>query len=146
MKKGHMLLLSIAMILVFFAFSVSAFEETCITCHKKISPGQVADWKASKHREENIACSDCHGDKHTGNEDAKLAQLPDEKVCADCHEDQFGQFTKGKHNFGWISMLALPVTHLEPDELIEGGRGCGGCHNMGIKTEKQKKEQWEKGY
>jgi len=27
-----------------------------------------------------------------------------------------------------------------------GGRGCGGCHNMGIKSEEQKKEQRAKGY
>ena len=73
--------------------------------------------------------------------DYKLAVLPDEKVCAQCHEDQFGQFTKGKHNLGWSSMMALPVTHLEPDELIEGDRGCGGCHNMGVKTEAQKEAQ-----
>jgi hypothetical protein len=78
--------------------------------------------------------------------DARLAVLPDEGVCEECHEEQFNQFAKGKHNFGWTSMNALPITHLEPDELIEGGRGCGGCHNMGIKSEAQKKDQLEKGY
>jgi hypothetical protein len=40
----------------------------------------------------------------------------------------------------------MPVTHVEPDELMEGGRGCGGCHNMGVKSEAQKKEQRDKGY
>jgi hypothetical protein len=67
-------------------------------------------------------------------------------VCAECHEEQFNQFAKGKHNFGWTAMNALPVTHVEPDELMEGGRGCGGCHNMGIKSEAQKKDQRDKGY
>ena len=43
-------------------------------------------------------------------------------------------------------MNAMPVTHVEPDELMEGGRGCGGCHNMGIKSDAQKKEQRDKGY
>jgi hypothetical protein len=47
---------------------------------------------------------------------------------------------------GWNSLLALPVTHVEPDELMEGGRGCGGCHNMGVKTEAQKQDQLKKGY
>jgi len=29
-------------------------EEVCITCHKKISPGQVADWESSKHSKETV--------------------------------------------------------------------------------------------
>jgi cytochrome c553 len=72
--------------------------------------------------------------------------MPDENTCAECHEEQFNQFTKGKHNHGWTSLNALPITHMEPDELMEGGKGCGGCHNMGVKSETQKKELGEKGY
>jgi hydroxylamine dehydrogenase len=123
-----------------------AAKDACITCHKEISPGQVADWESSRHSEEEVTCFVCHGDAHKGEKDASLAQLPDEHVCAECHEDQFDQFAKGKHNFGWTAMNALPVTHVEPDELMEGGRGCGGCHNMGIKSDEQKREQRDKGY
>jgi len=121
-------------------------EDACIQCHQKLSPGQVADWKASKHSLEDVGCADCHGAKHMKAEDSTLAVLPDEKVCGECHEDQFNQFVKGKHNLGWASMMAMPVTHLEPDELIEGSRGCGGCHNMGVKTEAQKKELLKLGF
>ena len=121
-------------------------DDACIKCHQAISPGQVADWRASKHSGEDVGCVDCHGDKHREAKDCKLAVLPDEKVCAECHEDQFNQFVKGKHNLGWASMMAMPVTHLEPDELIEGGRGCGGCHNMGVKTRAQKEAQLKLGY
>jgi hydroxylamine dehydrogenase len=123
-----------------------AEEETCIACHTKISPGQVADWKSGIHSQQDVTCSTCHGVDHKGDKDAHLAKMPDEKVCAECHEEKFAQFAKGKHNLGWSSLLALPITHLEPDELMEGGRGCGGCHNMGIKTEEQKKDQQAKGY
>ncbi|MDO9565299.1 MAG: multiheme c-type cytochrome [Candidatus Desulfaltia sp.] len=132
--------------IIYFAAPAFATEEACITCHRKISPGQVADWESSKHSGQEITCSFCHGDSHNGAENARLAKLPDEQVCADCHEDQFKQFTKGKHSFGWTSLNAMPITHVEPDELMEGGRGCGGCHNMGIKSAAQKKEQLEKGY
>jgi len=38
-------------------------EDACIQCHQKLSPGQVADWKASKHRQEDVSCADCHGTK-----------------------------------------------------------------------------------
>ncbi|MEA2115711.1 MAG: multiheme c-type cytochrome [Thermodesulfobacteriota bacterium] len=126
--------------------SGGAMADSCIDCHTKISPGQVQDWKVSKHSQEDVSCVDCHGDKHSTAEDYKNAQLPDEHVCAECHQDQFDSFAKGKHNFGWTSLNAIPATHFAPDELIEGGRGCGGCHNMGIKSEAQKKEQLDKGY
>jgi len=127
-------------------FSSGAMADSCIDCHTKISPGQVQDWKVSKHSQEDVSCVNCHGDKHSTAEDYKNAQLPDEHVCAECHQEQFDSFAKGKHNFGWTSLNAIPATHMAPDELIEGGRGCGGCHNMGIKSEEQKKEQLEKGY
>lgn len=120
--------------------------DPCVSCHEKLTPGQVKDWKISKHSSVNVTCSTCHGSKHISAKDAKLAQMPDEQICGRCHEKQLSQFGKGKHNFGWTSMNALPINHVEPDELIEGGRGCGGCHNMGIKTEARKREQLDKGY
>jgi hydroxylamine dehydrogenase len=144
-KKLSVILVCLFVMFCFTSLALAA-KEPCITCHNDISPGQVADWESSKHSKEDVTCSVCHGEGHKGAKDAHLAQLPDEQVCAECHEEQFDQFTKGKHNFGWTSMNALPVTHVEPDELMEGGRGCGGCHNMGIKSEAQKKEQRDKGY
>jgi hypothetical protein len=126
--------------------STALANDACIDCHSKVSPGQVQDWKVSKHSGNGVTCSTCHGTDHQSAEDSKKAKLPDEHVCAECHEKQFDEFAAGKHNFGWTSLNAIPATHYAPDELIEGGRGCGGCHNMGIKTEEQKKEQAAKGY
>ena len=121
-------------------------NESCVQCHRGVTPGQVADWEASRHSRMGTSCDACHGDGHTSAEDTDLAALPDEHVCAGCHEEQFDQFTRGKHNFGWTTLNALPVTHLEPDVLIEGGKGCGGCHNMGVKSEEQKADQHAKGW
>ena len=128
-----------------FLDASSAGAESCINCHRGVTPGLVKDWEASKHSKKEVTCSTCHGDKHSGAHNVKLAQLPDENLCAQCHKKQFDGFSKGKHNLGWTSMMALPITHVEPDELMEGGRGCGGCHNMGVKTEAQKQDQHEKG-
>lgn len=138
---------STTLVLALLALPAVAGADECIDCHAKISPGQVADYRVSKHAESGeVTCRTCHGDTHKSSADAALAILPDEKICAGCHEEQFNQFADGKHNFGWTSLNAIPATHLAPDELIEGGRGCGGCHNMGIKTEEQKKELRDKGY
>ncbi len=120
--------------------------DLCVECHTKVSPGQVQDWQSSKHAGEDVTCSTCHGEGHQTADDVQNAQLPDEALCAECHEEQFTSFSHGKHNFGWTALNAIPGTHYAPDELIEGGRGCGGCHNMGIKSEAQKAEQLAKGY
>ena len=31
----------------------------CITCHQQTTPGQVADWKQSRHAHAGISCIDC---------------------------------------------------------------------------------------
>jgi hypothetical protein len=118
----------------------------CIDCHNENSPGQVMDWEASRHSQVGVTCKVCHGNAHKNADDYKKAVLPDEKKCAQCHREQFTEFTQGKHNHGWSVLNAIPATHMAPDELIEGGRGCGGCHNMGIKNEEQKADQLAKGY
>ena len=146
MKDPRLVVMGCIAALFVLTGTAVAEEDACVECHKQLSPGQVQDWAVSKHAEVEVTCSTCHGEKHTSADDYALAEMPSEAVCGDCHEDQLNQFSRGKHNMGWISMNAMPVTHLEPDELMEGGRGCGGCHNMGIKTEAQKKEQLEKGY
>jgi len=135
--------------LAFSLFLLSAYGravEVCVNCHKAVTPGVVQDWELSRHAEEGISCSTCHGSEHKAPKDYQLAQLPSERVCGECHGDQFEQFSQGKHSLGWKSMMALPVTPLEPDELIEGRRGCGGCHNMGIKTEEDIKGLAAQGY
>lgn len=140
-------LTTLVVALVIFAMPLlSAANESCVQCHRGVTPGQVKDWESSRHHKTGISCDACHGDAHMSADDAHLVTLPDEHVCAECHEEQFEQFSRGKHNFGWTSMNALPVTHLEPDILIEGGKGCGGCHNMGIKSAEQKADQLAKGY
>lgn len=138
--------LSLTILSLFMPKQVRAQDENCITCHSKISPGQVRDWKTSKHAENEVTCSVCHGEEHQTAADYKKVQLPDEEVCADCHEEQYESFSKGKHNHGWSSLNTIPAAHFAPDELTEGGRGCGGCHNMGIKSAAQKKDQRDKGW
>ncbi|NOQ42254.1 MAG: cytochrome C [Desulfuromusa sp.] len=145
MRERILIVLTCAICTLFLAGTVMA-GDVCIDCHTKISPGQVKDWEVSKHADAGVSCDTCHGDAHKNAADYKKAVLPSEHVCKECHEDQFTSFSHGKHNYGWKVLNAIPATHFAPDELIEGGRGCGGCHNMGIKTEEEKAAQLEKGY
>ncbi|MBU1676652.1 cytochrome C [bacterium] len=144
MKTAHVMLCGAALSLLLAAAAVA--DDGCVDCHAKISPGQVLDWSVSRHAENDVTCASCHGEGHRTADDAAKAVMPDEHVCAECHQEQFDSFAGGKHNHGWTSLNAIPATHFAPDELIEGGRGCGGCHNMGIKSEAQKQDQRAKGY
>jgi len=109
--------------------------DTCIECHTKITPGVVSDWQLSKHSGEEIDCIACHGEDHTTTDDFSMAGIPTPEICAECHEDQVSQYKAGKHSIAWAAMKAMPTTHFKPMELIDGGKGCGGCHKIGIKSE-----------
>ena len=125
-------------IILVFAFNSSAKD--CVKCHKKITPNIVSDWKLSKHSENDVDCSICHGDQHKSAQDVMNVLIPTPEICTNCHEEQVMQFKKGKHAAAWAAMKAMPTTHQLPMALREGMKGCGGCHKLGLKTEAEIKE------
>jgi hypothetical protein len=50
------------------------------------------------------------------------------------------QFKAGKHAAAWAAMKAMPTAHWQPMALMEGMKGCGGCHKIGLKTEAEIKD------
>ena len=112
-----------------------AGAETCVDCHRRITPSIVADWQISKHSANGVECSACHGDKHTSAQDVPDALIPTPETCAGCHEAQVTQYKAGKHALAWAAMKAMPTAHWQPMALMEGMKGCGGCHKIGLKTE-----------
>jgi len=107
----------------------------CVGCHEKTTPRIVSDWKISKHDENYVDCATCHGDQHTSANDTDRAKIPTPETCAPCHEERVSQFKKGKHAFAWAAMKAMPTAHWQPMALMEGMKGCGGCHKIGLKSE-----------
>ncbi len=114
-----------------------AAADPCVDCHSKESPGIVKDWKASRHFAEDVGCDMCHGDEHKSGNDAHLAAIPTPATCEECHADQVEQFGKGKHALAWAALKAMPTTHWKPMELIDGMKGCGGCHKIGLKSDEE---------
>ena len=114
--------------------------DVCVDCHQKITPGIVSDWQLSKHGLTGISCSSCHGDQHQSVKDVANVQIPTPDTCAMCHPTQVQQFKSGKHAISWASMKAMPTAHWQPMALMEGMKGCGGCHKVGLKTEAEIKE------
>ncbi len=106
----------------------------CIECHSRTTPNIVSDWKLSKHSQADIDCVACHGDQHMSAQDVAKVKMPTPDTCAECHVDQVAQYKKGKHAMAWAAMKAMPTIHWQPMAMIEGEKGCGGCHKIGMKT------------
>jgi uncharacterized CHY-type Zn-finger protein len=131
---------TIVIILVSIALCAGAYAQECVDCHKKVTPNIVSDWKISKHSQNEVVCSVCHGDAHKTYKDVNKVQIPTPETCADCHDERVEEFKEGKHAAAWAAMKAMPTAHWQPMALMEGMKGCGGCHKIGLKTEAEIKE------
>ena len=116
----------------------------CVKCHmeKNITGSAIRDWQLSKHAEVGVACANCHvpvkeaspGILNTASacEDKRVRRGVSPRNCAVCHPDKFEQFSQGKHSVAWGIMISMPTTAMQPHALIEGMKGCGGCHRIGL--------------
>ena len=118
----------------------AAFPAACVVCHKKITPSIVTDWQLSKHSQNDVDCATCHGDEHNSAKNVANVKIPTPETCAECHETQVDQFKSGKHALAWAALKAMPTTHWQPMAMIDGMKGCGGCHKIGLKSEDEIKE------
>jgi len=137
---GRFVFRTTLMILFSLVFVAVASAQVCVNCHQKVTPGIVNDWQLSKHSKNKIDCAMCHGDQHKSAKDVAKAKIPTPETCADCHPERVKQFKSGKHAAAWAAMKAMPTAHWQPMSLMEGMKGCGGCHKIGLKTEAEIKE------
>ena len=114
-------------------------KSRCVICHEKVTPGIVKEWTSSK-MSPSMGCEDCHGSAHQTAKDSSKADLPTPDRCAGCHGEQFKQYSDGKHSLAWIAMNAMPTTGFQPHPFIEGLKGCGGCHRIGLREAKAEGE------
>jgi hypothetical protein len=135
----------ILLIALLSLFSSVMLAQNCVECHTKVTPKAVSDWKLSKHAENDLDCTTCHGDGHTSSYDVDKVELPTIETCATCHDDRAEQFKSGKHAAAWAALKAMPTTHMAPMALIDGQKGCGGCHKIGIKSEEEIKKMKSEG-
>jgi len=117
----------------------------CVGCHRTVTPNIVSDWELSKHRTVAVGCSTCHGVQHMSAQDVAKVKLPTPETCGGCHPKRVEQFKNGKHALAWAAMKAMPTAHMQPMAAMEGMKGCGGCHKIGLKTEADVKELLKQG-
>jgi len=112
-----------------------AAKPDCVACHTTVTPGIVTDWTLSAHAGAAVTCDACHGDAHRDASDVAKARIPTPDTCGECHEGKVEEFKKGKHAAAWAAMKAMPTAHFQPMAMMEGMKGCGGCHKIGLKSE-----------
>lgn len=132
--KKLWILFSIAVLAATCAFGS---VDKCVDCHATVTPNIVKDWQTSLHFKNDVGCDACHGSAHTSEVDVHEVTTITAKVCGECHEDRYTQFSKGKHALAWASYKAMPTTHALPMVLADGMKGCGGCHKIGIKSDEE---------
>lgn len=130
-------LLRVTVFLFVILVYVKVNAQNCTECHSSLTPNVVSDWQLSKHAENGIDCSVCHGADHNNKTDYAKAKLPTPETCATCHDNQVEQYNKGKHALAWAAMNAMPTAHMQPMAMMEGQKGCGGCHKIGAKSEEE---------
>jgi hypothetical protein len=129
--------LLVACAAVLFLGTAALADDPCVTCHRDTTPNIVTDWEISRHSPAGVACADCHGGGHTSADDVANVTTITAKTCGTCHEDQLGQFSRGKHAAAWAAYEAMPTSHALPMAMGPGMKGCGGCHKLGLKDDSQ---------
>ena len=128
-----------------FVTAYTPASSSCADCHLKISPKQVMDFNRSR-MSAKLTCAECHGSEHNSPDDVEKASLPTIETCQGCHPDQAEQYLSGKHALGLMAMEAMPYTHMQPKAFIEGQKGCGGCHTLGVTDESVRESEGRKYY
>lgn len=135
MKRPSSLLKKLLYVAATMLIPTAGWAAACVDCHKGTTPGIFTDWQLSKHGQSGIDCATCHGTEHSTLSDVAKARIPTPETCAPCHENRVKQYKAGKHAFAWAAMKAMPTMHYQPSIFIDGMKGCGGCHKIGVKTE-----------
>lgn len=122
---------------------VSEKSKACMECHtrKGLTAGTIRDWKMSRHAAKGIGCNECHipveGTPErivkmaTACEDKDVRREVSSRNCKKCHEKKVEEFSKGKHAYAWSALKSQPTTDDQPWQIMEGEKGCGGCHKIG---------------
>jgi hypothetical protein len=145
MRTGYSAAVGVCVSLVSLVCLLPAYGEkqepaggTCEACHRRQAPALVAEWELSRHGQQGVGCIDCHGAnegepdawKHN---DAWVSVLVTPKDCAQCHEDEFREFSTSHHARAGEILASLDNVLAEkvagtPDNKADAVNGCWQCH------------------
>lgn len=142
--------------------ALAGSTDECVTCHRRESPGIVAQYSISDMAAAGVACMDCHGvpadyPEALEHEGETMLSSPTPARCGACHESQVAQFYASRHSLpayvAYAGAQSLSPTHLAMYEAVEEGTfapsqardhlyalegeavthfACETCHNVGL--------------
>ena len=79
-------------------------NESCVLCHRGVSPGIVHQYGHSSMATAGVQCADCHqveegypgAIQHQG-QSFYVLPSPSTAMCADCHQQEVAQFNASRH-------------------------------------------------
>lgn len=108
----------------------------CVQCHEALTPGIVADWRASAHSSPDgadpIWCDACHGSDHAA------LRMPDPQVCGACHQTQHAQFLD-ERRYGFPSHVLAMERVMDSKHFVDKPKAevsaCTQCHSVATKCD-----------
>ena len=133
---------------------VSQETKRCMRCHNDNHPGMVDQYEESAHYDAGVGCLDCHSaadDEPTAEKhfDSVISQIVTPEDCAECHQDETGQFHDSMHDeaaFYSASTLSnvdngsdVMPTGWNNNVLVHNSRasaeaGCQECHGAELRV------------
>ena len=139
--------------------------KNCVTCHARVSPNSVNDWRQSRHGHVGVSCIDCHAvpaesemaiqhedvfdmsgfDASQLDRGVHISALVPPSTCARCHAVEHQQFTESGHFRSYHQ--TVPKDNLHALTEVHEGRqhpelsgapsetGCMQCHGTEIKLD-----------
>ncbi len=124
-------------------------SEKCVACHKKQSPAIVMEWESSRHGQSGVGCLDCHGADKSNvsawtHEGKIISTLVTPKNCAQCHSQEYEQFSHSYHATAGEIINSLDNVLAEraagePWNNADAVNGCWQCHGSIIKFKRDEK-------
>ena len=108
--------------------------QQCIVCHEALTPGIVADWRASRHSQvtEPVACPQCHGADH------QRLRMPTPEVCGGCHGAQHQAFLS-ERRYGFPSHALAMERAVDAKHFVDKPKAevtaCVQCHSVATKCD-----------
>ncbi len=136
--------------------------DTCVTCHRKDTPGIVEQFSHSAMAAAEVTCRDCHEVKQgyagaVEHEGAYVLPAPTTAKCQKCHKEEVAQFYQSRHSLpAYVAVAgsknlsanllamyqAIPEGTFAPDKarnaiaVLEGAAvmpfACENCHSIGV--------------
>ena len=90
-KEGILKKAVILLAIIVLLSATAAYAQECVKCHKDTTPNIVTDWQLSKHSQNEVDCTVCHGENHKDPYDVENVEIPTPTTCANCHQEKVEQ-------------------------------------------------------